>query len=146
MCIRDRYSARRVTLEPMLLLTGPAGSGKTTFVLDRLRQALRAGNHRVRLLVPTATLAQHLQNQIAREGFVFHRDLIQTLSAFVETWAGERPQAPDTVLYLLVEEAARRVQRPEFARVADMPGFYASLAKTIDVYKRQDEKLCVFGW
>ena len=115
----------------MLLLTGPAGSGKTTFVLDRLRQALRAGNHRVRLLVPTATLAQHLQNQIAREGFVFHRDLIQTLSAFVETWAGERPQAPDTVLYLLVEEAARRVQRPEFARVADMPGFYASLAKTI---------------
>jgi ATP-dependent helicase/DNAse subunit B len=116
------------------LLTGPAGSGKTPFVLDCLRQALRAGNHAVRLLVPTATLAQHLQNQIAREGFVFHRNLIQTLSAFVETWAGDPPQVPDAVIYLMVEKAARRVERPEFARVADTPGFYASLTKTINEF------------
>jgi ATP-dependent helicase/DNAse subunit B len=95
---------------------------------------LRAGNHQFRLLVPTATLAQHLQNQIAREGFVFHRDLIQTLSAFVEPWAGEPPQAPDAVVNLLVEEAARRVGRPEFARVADTAGFYASLTKTINEF------------
>jgi ATP-dependent helicase/DNAse subunit B len=81
--------------------------------------------------VPTATLAQHLQNQVAREGFVFHRNLIQTLSTFVEPWAGEPPQAPDTVVYLMVEEAARRVARPEFARVADTSGFYASLTRTI---------------
>jgi ATP-dependent helicase/DNAse subunit B len=115
----------------MLLLTGPAGSGKTTFILDRLRQALRAGNDRVRLLVPTATLAQHLQNQLAREGFVFHRSLIQTLSGFVDGWAGERPEASGAVVCLMVEEAARRVQRPEFARVAGLPGFYATLARTI---------------
>jgi ATP-dependent helicase/DNAse subunit B len=115
----------------MRLLTGPAGSGKTTFILDSLRQALRAGNHGVRLLVPTATLAQHLQNQVAREGFVFHRNLIQTLAAFVGEWAGERPEAPDTVVYLLAEEAARRVRRPEFARVVEMPGFYASLARAM---------------
>jgi ATP-dependent helicase/DNAse subunit B len=124
-------AARRATLEPMRLLTGPAGSGKTTFILDSLRQALRAGNDRVRLLVPTATLAQHLQNQIAREGFVFRHNLIQTLSAFVGNWAGERPEASDPVVYLVVEEAARRVHRPEFARVAEMPGFHASLARTI---------------
>ena len=115
----------------MRLLTGPAGSGKTPFILDCLRQALRSGDHAVRLLVPTATLAQHLQNQIAREGFVFHRNLIQTLSAFVEPWAGDPPQAPDAVVYLLVEEAARRVARPEFARVADTAGFYAALTRTI---------------
>jgi len=116
------------------LLTGPAGSGKTPFILDCLRRALRSGNHGVRLLVPTATLAQHLQNQIAREGFVFHRNLIQTLSAFVEPWAGEPPQAPDAVVYLLVEEAARRVARPEFASVADTAGFYASLTGTINEF------------
>jgi len=116
------------------LLTGPAGSGKTPFILDCLRQALRAGNHAVRLLVPTATLAQHLQNQIAREGFVFRRDLIQTLNTFVDSWAGDPPQAPDAVVYLMVEEAAKRVQRPEFARVADTPGFYASLARTIEEF------------
>jgi ATP-dependent helicase/DNAse subunit B len=115
----------------MLLVTGPAGSGKTTFVVDRFREALRAGNGAIRLLAPTATMAQHLENRLAREGFVFRRGLIQTLSGFVEDWAGDVPQAPDTVLYLLVEEAARRVNRPEFAAVAHMPGFCASLARTI---------------
>ena len=58
----------------MRLLTGPAGSGKTTFVLDRFREALRARETSVRLLVPTATMAQHLRNRIAREGFVFRRN------------------------------------------------------------------------
>src|SRR6267154_166745 len=115
----------------MRLLTGPAGSGKTTFVLDRFRDALRERSDAIRLLVPTATMAQHLQNRIAREGFVFRGDLIQTLSGFVETWAGDLRQVPDTVLYLIVEEAARHVDRPEFRRVVHMPGFCASLAQTI---------------
>jgi ATP-dependent helicase/DNAse subunit B len=118
----------------MLLVSGPAGSGKTAFVLERFREALRAGNDAIRLLAPTATLAQHLQNRLAREGFVFRRKLIQTLSGFVEDWAGDAPEAPDTVLYLLVEEAARRVNRPEFASVAHMPGFCASLAHTIEEF------------
>ena len=118
----------------MLLVSGPAGSGKTAFVLERFREALRAGNDAIRLLAPTATLAQHLQNRLAREGFVFRRKLIQTLSGFVKDWAGDAPEAPDTVLYLLVEEAARRVNRPEFASVAHMPGFCASLAHTIEEF------------
>jgi ATP-dependent helicase/DNAse subunit B len=115
----------------MLLVTGPAGSGKTAFVLDRFREALRAGNDAIRLLAPTATMAQHLQNRVAREGFVFRRRLIQTLSGFVADWAGDLPEVPDAVLYLIVEEAARRVNRPEFAAVAHMPGFCASLTNTI---------------
>jgi ATP-dependent helicase/DNAse subunit B len=115
----------------MLLLTGPAGSGKTTRILDGFRDALRAGNSAIRLLVPTARLAQHLQNGLAREGFVFRRSLVQTLSGFVQSWAGEEPQVPDAVLYLMVEGAALRVNRPEFARVVQMPGFCASLARAI---------------
>src|SRR5882724_13639397 len=115
----------------MRLLTGPAGSGKTTSSLHSLRQALRERNDAIRLLVPTATMAQHLQNNIAREGFVFRRQLIQTFSAFVEKWAGDLPQVPDTVLYLIVEEAARRVNRPEFRSVVHMAGFCATLARTI---------------
>ena len=115
----------------MRLLMGPAGSGKTAFVLDRLREAFRTGNGRVRLLVPTATMAQHLQNRLAREGLVFRRGLVQTLSGFVETWAGATPQVPDAALHLLVEQAVRRVNRPEFAPVARMHGFCASLAAAI---------------
>ncbi|HEX3743046.1 MAG TPA: PD-(D/E)XK nuclease family protein [Bryobacteraceae bacterium] len=116
----------------MRLLTGPAGSGKTPYILDSMRQALRSRDLGVRLLVPTATLAQHLQNLLAREGFVFPCNLIETLSNFVEPWAGDLPQSPDPVTQLLVEEAAHRVHRPEFARVADTTGFYASLTKTIE--------------
>jgi len=118
----------------MQFLSGPAGSGKSSFLLDRFREALRARDESVRLLVPTATLEQHLQNRMAREGFVFRRGLIQTLSRFVETWAGDAPQASDPVVYLIVEEAARRVKRPEFARVVELPGFCARLAQTIEEF------------
>jgi ATP-dependent helicase/DNAse subunit B len=115
----------------MRLITGPAGSGKTTFLLDRFREALRARNHAVRLLVPTATMARHLENQIAREGFVYPPKLIQTLSRFVDERAADFPQASEPVLYLLVEEAVARVNRPEFRRVARLPGFCAAVARTI---------------
>jgi ATP-dependent helicase/DNAse subunit B len=113
---------------------GPAGSGKTSWVLDRLREALRAGDESVRLLAPTATMAQHLQNRIAREGFVLRRGLVQTLSAFIDPWCGDLRQVSEPALYLIVEEAARRVGRPEFAGVADTPGFCASLARAIEEF------------
>jgi ATP-dependent helicase/DNAse subunit B len=118
----------------MRLITGPAGSGKTALVLDQFREALRARDEAIRLLVPTATMAQHLQNLIAREGFVFRARLIQTLSGFVESRVADFPQAPDAVLYLLVEDAVARVNRPEFRRVAAMPGFCAALARTISEF------------
>jgi ATP-dependent helicase/DNAse subunit B len=105
--------------------------GKTATVVDEFREALRAGDGGVRLLVPTATMTEHLQHRFAREGFVFRPSLIQTLSGFVQTITPDLRQAPDTVLYLLVEDAVRRVGRPEFARVAGMAGFSASLSRTI---------------
>ena len=74
-------------------------------------------------------MAQHLRNRLAREGLVFRARMIQTLHAFVEEWAGEIPEASEPVLYLIVEEVARRVARPEFAKVAQLPGFCASLAE-----------------
>ncbi len=99
--------------------------------LDELRQALRAGDETVRLLVPTATMAQHLQNRLAREGFVLRRAVIQTFSRFVGQWVDTVPQVGDAALYLIVESAVRRVNRPEFAAVAALRGFCASLAGTI---------------
>lgn len=118
----------------MLLLTGPAGSGKTWHVLTRFREALRRGDTRIRLLVPTATLAQHVQNQLAREGYVFPPELVQTLSRFTDDFAADLPQVSEAAFYLIVEEAARRVNRAEFARVIGLPGFCASLARTMEEF------------
>jgi RecB family exonuclease len=118
----------------MLLLTGPAGSGKTFRVLERFRAAVRRGDAAVRLLTPTATMAQHLQNQMAREGFVFRPGLIQTLSRFVDPFAADFPQVSDPLFYLIVEEAARHVNRPEFAPVVRLPGFCAALARTMEEF------------
>jgi ATP-dependent helicase/DNAse subunit B len=116
----------------MLLLTGPAGSGKTFRILEQFRASLRRGDAGVRLLTPTATMAQHLQNQMAREGFVFRPSLIQTLSRFVDTYAANLTQASGPLFYLIVEQAARRANRLEFARVVRLPGFCAALARTMN--------------
>jgi ATP-dependent helicase/DNAse subunit B len=118
----------------MRLLTGPAGSGKTTYVLDRFRQALSAGDSAIRLLVPTSTMARHLQNVLAREGLVFRGSLIQTLADFVRDYAGSTAEVSPAVLYLLVEAAALRVARPEFSRVTRFHGFSNTLAHTIDEF------------
>jgi ATP-dependent helicase/DNAse subunit B len=117
----------------MLLLTGAAGSGKTSRVLDSFRAALSRREASVRLLAPTATMARHLQNRIAREGLVPRPSLVQTLSRFAEPWA-ERAQVSEAHLYLIVEAAARRTRRAEFARVLHMPGFSAALARTIEEF------------
>jgi ATP-dependent helicase/DNAse subunit B len=118
----------------MRLLSGPAGSGKTTHILNRMRRALGEGDFAIRLLVPTATMAQHLQNRLAREGFVFPASLVQTLSGFLRDYAGSAREVSSEVLYLIVEEAARRVARPEFSRVTRFHGFSNSLAHTIDEF------------
>ncbi|HTQ55590.1 MAG TPA: PD-(D/E)XK nuclease family protein [Bryobacteraceae bacterium] len=116
----------------MLLLTGPAGSGKTFRILEQFRRALRRRDAGVRLLTPTATMAQHLQNQMAREGFVFRPSLIQTLSRFVDAFAADRPQVSRPLFYLIVEDAARRVNPPAFERVVRLPGFCAALARSME--------------
>src|SRR5947209_5685697 len=116
----------------MHLLTGPPGSGKTYFALESLRSALHRRDGMVRLLVPTATMAEHLRNRMAREGFVFRPDVIQTLSRFIESCVSDRPQVSAAGFYLLVEGALRRLKRPEFLNVAHLPGFHAKLARALD--------------
>src|SRR5215471_21633394 len=99
----------------MQLLTG----------LAEFREALRQNNTAIRLLTPTATMAEHLRHKLAREGFVLRPHLIQTLSKFVEPLVEDVPEVSPAVLYLLVESVARRLAPPEFARVLGAPGFCA---------------------
>ena len=99
----------------MLLLTGPPGSGRTSHVLAEFRQALRRNASDSRLLVPTATMAEHLRHLLAREGFVLRPNLILTLSQFLAPWVEDLPQTTPAALYLLVERVALRLEPPEFA-------------------------------
>jgi len=115
----------------MRLIVGPAGSGKTSLVLQELRAAARDGGAGALLLVPTATLARHLQNQLARDGCILRGGAIQTLAKFVEPFFHPTKQAPDSVVYLAVEEAVRRIDRAEFRPLAHTPGFCAALARAI---------------
>src|SRR6266542_3717572 len=117
----------------MLRFTGPAGPGKTSPILESFRAAAARHDSRVRLLAPTATLARHVQNRLAREGLVLRPSLVQTLSRFVEPWT-DRLQVSEAHLYLIAETAARRVNRAEFASVVQMPGFSAALARTIEEF------------
>ena len=118
----------------MLLLSGPPGSGTTTHILAELRQTLERNASNVRLLVPTATMAEHLRHKLAREGFVFRPGLILTLSKFLAPWAEDLPEVSDAVLYLTVEKAILRLAAPEFARVAAAPGFCAAMAQAIEEF------------
>lgn len=116
----------------MLLLTGPLGSGKTHHVLEQVREALRRNRADFRLLAPTATMAEHIRNEMAREGFVFRPNLITTLSKFIEPWAGDRPEAPSASVALLVGEALDEFCPEEFQSVASLNGFRVSLARLIE--------------
>jgi ATP-dependent helicase/DNAse subunit B len=114
----------------MRVWIGTAGGG-TAAALERVREALSAGDGAARLIVPTATMARHLRNRLAREGLLLRRRAIQTLSGFLDEYAGQAREASGATLYLIVEQAARRVNRREFGAVARLPGFCASLARTV---------------
>lgn len=115
----------------MLVLTGPSGSGKTYRILSEFREAVKKRRSDIRLVVPTATLVQHLRHELAREGLVFSPRAILTLSAFISEIRGDLATPDNATLALAAEAAVREVNAPEFARVSRLPGFHAALVHTI---------------
>src|ERR1035438_10271865 len=115
----------------MLVPTGPSGSGKTHRILAEFRDAVRSRRSGIRLVVPTATLVQHLRHELAREGLVFSPRCILTLSAFSTEICGDLAMADNATWTLAAETAVREVNAPEFARVSRLPGFHAALVHTI---------------
>ena len=113
----------------MLILTGPAGSGKTFLALQQLREAIRLHDDSVRLLVPTATMAAHLRNELAREGLVVRPSLIQTLWRFIERWVSEIGTVEAAGL---VQQLAELWSGREQVR--------AGLAERLPVIKREAER------
>ena len=115
-----------------MLLVGPPGSGKTHRVLEAVRERLRNGRAGFRLIVPTATMAEHVRNTLAREDFVFRPSAISTLAHFVEPWVRDRQALSGARLDGLIGDALRSLAPEAFRAVADLAGFRAAMAKTIE--------------
>jgi ATP-dependent helicase/DNAse subunit B len=105
-----------------LLISGPPASGKSHVALERFRsQANRL------LIVPTATMVEHIRRSLARSGFPVRPREIRTLANCLEDWSPEA-SAPAALLDLRIEQALERLRPERFTAVAGFPGFRRALA------------------
>lgn len=116
----------------MKLLIGPPGSGKTTLVLEAVRGRLKRGDDSFRLVVPTATMAEHLRNMLAREGLLVRGSRIITLSRLISSLLPGRKPASGPDLEFIVQESLERLRPRSFASTMDTPGLPAALAKAVE--------------
>lgn len=97
-------------------------------MLEELRPALKQERGAARLLVPTATMAEHLRNQLAREGYVFAPNTVDTFSKFIEEHVNDVSAFPSAALEMLVTQALGSSPDAAFGPLAEFKGFRKSLA------------------
>jgi ATP-dependent helicase/DNAse subunit B len=116
----------------MRLLLGPPGSAKTTRILNEIRDRLRSGRDDFRLLTPTATMAVHLRNQLAREGFIFRGSLVETLYSFAARHLDTPKPASTSSLSLALDEFLAAHCPEPFQAVSEYPGFRNAVARVLE--------------
>jgi ATP-dependent helicase/DNAse subunit B len=111
---------------------GPPGSGKTTRLLEAVRGRLREFRDDFRLIVPTATMAEHLRNGLAREGLVVRSNTISTVTGHARELAGNPALLTAAALEMHLGEILAHRCPPEFRALRALPGFLPLLAKTLE--------------
>jgi hypothetical protein len=106
---------------PSLLISGPAGSGKSRAALDRF-----LADPASTLLTPTATMAEHVRNELARASLPVRPHRILTLAKFIEPFT-EFQDAPESLIHLLIAQS----DLSSFGEVAEFHGFHRALASQI---------------
>ena len=115
-----------------MLLIGPPGSGKTHFVLTRLEAAIREGRaSQVKLIVPTASMAQHTLHTLARRGLVVPGRLVATMAEFVADLTPTLQTPAAAAEAWLLRGAIRETGREEFAQIKTSLGLHAAVLGTI---------------
>ena len=125
-----------------MLLTGPAGSGKTQRVVDELRALVACGPvERFVAIVPTYSRAEHLKRRILREGLpgMFDRG-IGTFEQFAERRTGRRLSelAPAPVQDAILAGVLAEAPVPEFEGAARFPGFRRAALRFFKEVKGSD--------
>jgi ATP-dependent helicase/DNAse subunit B len=83
-------------------------------------------------------MAEHLRNEMAREGFPVRPSRVGTLTHFLDRGAGPPESwdlplaAPESLLHILIAEALERLRPPRFERVLESRGLHAELVKLIE--------------
>ena len=101
-------------------------------MLLTLKDALKRGDWSTRLLVPSATMAEHIRNQLAREGFLLRKSTVTTLSRFVDELK-LAPPAPDAARLESIIASILAADCPaDYHAVASQPGFIRHLAGSFE--------------
>ncbi len=79
------------------------------------------------LIVPSATLAEHLSHELARSDGVFRPSRVTTLAGFLEPRTA--PAAPNFLLHAAAGEALEKLRLDSFEAVRSFRGFRLSLAR-----------------
>ena len=120
-----------------MLLTGLSGSGKTYFVLDRMQAAIRENSvseaklSGTKLIVPTISMARHLEHQLVRRGLTLSGNIIETISDFVRRFSPEIREPGPVMESWLLRRAIAAADRAEFQDLAPSAGLRAHLADLI---------------
>jgi len=109
------------------LIRGPAASGKSRAALDHFLADSRSA-----LITPTATMAGHVRNQLARAGLPVRPSRVRTFAQFLDRM-GAPAAASRAALHLAIEAALDHLRPARFQAVAEYRGFRAAVAALLEV-------------
>ena len=118
----------------MLLLTGPPASGKTAFCVEQFRECLRRRDRDCLLLVPTTTAAEHLRNELAREGFLLSPKAVTTFGRFISDLAPGLAPAGTALIELIVADVLPKLPLKRYGSVSDYAGFRSALVRAVEEF------------
>lgn len=115
-----------------MLVIGPPGSGKTTQALQQLRSAITETRPcDTSLVVPTASMAQHLAHRLAREGLTVPADAVLTLDDLVQRLTPKAEPVTAAREAWIVKRALAEIDPEPFREVASTAGLRSKVVASI---------------